>query len=266
MNKLLKFQNNLLSEKAFSVLGFGGYLNYLSNFFANIAEIIKVRDLRPLDRAMGMNAKRFNYQNSSFYFDCSFCDRLLKEDSFAFGIAREIYIRDCYFKWHPDSVYENAKTVVDLGANRGAFSCLMTTKAELIVCVECGEQYMPIIQHNMDLNSHQNYRIETAFIGKGGDFESDSPTIAMQELFDRYQIESVNLLKLDIEGSEFSLFEQPDWLHSVQAISMEVHPEHGDPAFILKAIEAYGFKYAIADDNLQLIEEPKSSSFIYAWK
>jgi Methyltransferase FkbM domain len=266
MNKFLKFQNNLLTARAISVLGFGGYLNYLGKFLMNFAEIIKVRDLRPLDRAMGMSIKRFNYQSSSFLFDCNFCDQQLKEDSFAFGIAREVYIRDCYFKWHPDLVYENAKTVVDLGANRGGFSCLMTTKADLIVSVECGEQYVPIIQHNMELNSHQNYRIETAFIGTGGDFASSSPTITMQELFDRYQIKSVDLLKLDIEGSEFSLFDHADWLHSVQAISMEVHPEHGDPGFILKVINDYGFKYAIADDNLQQVQDPKSSSFIYAWK
>jgi Methyltransferase FkbM domain len=266
MNKILKFQNNLLTARAVSVLGVGGYVNYIGKFFTVVTEILRVGDLRPLDRAMGKAVKQFNYQNSSFWFDCDFCDQALKEDSFAFGIAREIYIRDCYFKWHPASVYQNAKTVVDLGANRGGFSSLMSTKAEHIVAVECGAQYLPVIKHNLELNHHPNYQIERSFIGKGGDFESDAPTISIEQLFNRYQIDTVDLLKLDIEGSEFSLFDQADWLTKIKAISMEVHPEHGDPCNILKTLSEYGFQYAIADQNLELVKEPKSATFIYAWR
>jgi len=266
MKKIQKLRNNILSGRAISVLGPVLYSVYFAKFFANIPDILRVSDLRPLDKSMGMTAKYFHYRGSTFIFDCQFCDEHLEEDSFAFGIAREIYIRDCYFKWHPPSIYDRARTVVDLGANRGAFSTLMTTRAEFILSVECGEQYVPIIKNNMNENKFTNYEIETAFVGAGGSTESDLPRITINDLFRMHNIESVDLLKLDIEGSEFALFDSADWLQRVSAISMEVHPLHGDPNAILKSVTQHGFSYAIADENLQRISDAKQANFIYAWK
>lgn len=272
MKKFNKFQNNLLSGKAVSVLGPVQYLSYLAKFLVNIPQILKAGDFRPLDKSMSMTAKQFNYRGSTFLFDCQYCDEHLKEDSFSFGIVREIYIRDCYFKWHPPSVYDRARTIIDLGANRGAFSTLMTTRAKLIISVECGEQYIPIISHNMSINNFTNYAIETAFIGVGGSAkanlssESNLKNITIDDLLCRHNIDSVDLIKLDIEGSEFALFDSADWLRRVNAISMEVHPLYGDPNAILESINQHGFSYAMADANLRCINDAKQASFIYAWK
>jgi 23S rRNA U2552 (ribose-2'-O)-methylase RlmE/FtsJ len=267
MSKFQKIRTNLLSGRAISVLGPMQYTRYLANFFANIPRIGSTGDLRPLDKAMGMTAKQFHYRGSSFFFDCQFCDEHLKEDSFGFGIAREIYIRDCYFRWHPPSVYDHARTVIDLGANRGAFSSLMTTKARFILSVECQEQYVPVIQHNMLMNNFTSYAVETALVGAGGSVtDSNSPRLTVDELFQRHNIEFVDLIKLDIEGSEFALFDSADWLQRVNAISMEVHPLHGNPNDILKSITRHGFAYAIADENLQCVKDTKHANFIYAWK
>ncbi|MGB7293180.1 MAG: FkbM family methyltransferase [Thermodesulfobacteriota bacterium] len=216
---------------------------------------------------MGIDTKQFHYRGSTFFFDCQFCDESLEEDSFGFGVAREIYIRDCYFKWHPSSVYDRASTVIDVGANRGAFSALMTTRAKFILSVECQGQYVPIIQHHMNKNNYTNYAIETAFVGNGGMFaESNSPKLTIEELLYRHNIEFVDLIKLDIEGSEFALFSSTDWLKRVNAISMEVHPHFGDPDIILKSIKHHGFACMIADENLQRVKDGKEASFIYAWK
>jgi len=272
MSKFQKLKNNLLTREAFSVLGTVQYIRYIINFFVNIPKIILSGDFRPLDKLMSTTAKRFNYRGSTFLFNCKFCDEHLEEDSFGFGIVREIYIRDCYFKWHPPSVYERARTVIDLGANRGAFSALMTTRANFIISVECGEQYVPIIRHNMGINKFTNYAIETAFIGVGGSKESNFspesfiPRITINNLFHRYNIECIDLIKLDIEGSEFAIFNSADWLRRVNAISMEVHPHYGDPNTIIECINQYGFIYVIADENLQRINDAKHASYIYAWK
>ena len=90
MSKLQKIRNNLLSGRAISVLGPMQYTRYLASFFANIPKIRSAGDLRPLDNAMGMSVKQFQYRGSTFFFDCQFCDEHLKEDSFGFGIARGI--------------------------------------------------------------------------------------------------------------------------------------------------------------------------------
>ena len=267
MSKLQKLRNNLLSGNAVSVLGPLQYTKYLASFLVNAPRIRSVADLRPLDRAMGKTAKRFHYRRSSFLFDCGFCDDRLKEESFAFGLAREVFIRDCYFKWHPSSVYRGARIVVDLGANRGAFSSLMTTKAKFILSVECQEQYVPIIQHNMLINKFPSYAIETAFVGAGGsDASSNAPRLTVDELFQRHSIESVDLLKVDIEGSEFALFESANWLQRVNAISMEVHPHYGNPRDIVERVAEQGFAYALADEDMNCVNEAENANFIYAWR
>ncbi len=266
MNKLLKLKNNLLSLRAFSVLGKTLYLQYLINAFLCISEIVTYRDFRRLDKAMGASAKLFHYRGSPFIFDCHFCDQHMHDDSFGFGIVREIYIRDCYFKWHPTFVYKNARVVIDLGANRGAFSTLMTTRSDFILSVECEKQYHQIIRHNFDSNNFSNYSIETAFIGNNKQLDLNIPVLTIDDLFNRNNINSADLVKIDIEGSEFSLFSSTDWLHRVNAISMEVHPNYGDPDVILKTMRKHGFSYIIADENLLRVSESGQAHFIYAWK
>jgi len=215
---------------------------------------------------MGGIAKTFRYRSNKFYFDCEFCDAQLDEDSFGFGIAREMYVRDCYFRWHSPSVYENAKVVVDLGANRGAFSSLMTTTANFVLSVECGEQYSAIIEHNFSLNGFSTFAIENVFVGTGGATESGSSHISMNDLLDRYSLDEVDFLKMDIEGSEFSLFEAPDWLKRIRALSMEVHVEEGNPAAILESLKANGFSYKVTDENLVPTADLSVAGFIYAWR
>ena len=265
MGKIAKLRNNLFSTDALRVLGTSLYARYLLSAVRCARGIWKDRDLRTLDKRMGSNAGVFHYRGSSFYFDCSYCDQVIKEDSFAFGVVREIYIRDCYLKWHPPWVYSDAKVVVDLGANRGAFSSLMTTKAKFILSVECGEQYVPVIEHNFKKNSFQNYVVETVIVGEQI-FSGGAALVAIDELLKRNGIDQIDLIKIDIEGSEFALFSEGDWLSRVAALSMEIHPDHGDVSFLLKRLTDFKFSYIMADENLKRVHDPKSASFLYAHK
>lgn len=248
------------------MLGISTYLQYLFRLFVCIPGIVRSGDFRSLDQSMGAIAKVFRYRNNKFYFDCEFCDAQLDEDSFGFGIVREIYVRDCYFRWHPPSVYENAKVVVDLGANRGAFSSLMTTTAKFVLSVECGKQYSHIIEHNFSRNGFSTFSIENLFVGTGGTTESASSHITMNDLLDRYGLDEVDFLKMDIEGSEFSLFETADWLKRIRALSMEVHVNEGNPESILESLRAYGFSYKVTDEDLVPTDDLSVAGFIYAWR
>ena len=96
--------------------------------------------------------------------------------------------------------------------------------------------------------------------------ESSLPRITMDDLLRRHGVASVDLIKLDIEGSEFALFDSAEWLQRVTAISMEVHPRYGDPNVILERMKQNGFAYVVADENLHRIRDAKQASFIYAWK
>jgi hypothetical protein len=242
MNPIQKLRNNVFSEQALTVLGPVLYARYVATLAAKLPTIMKAGDFRPLDRAMGRASREFHYRGRTFRFDCRYCDEHLAEDSYGFGIAREIYIRDCYFRWQDPSVFDQARTVVDLGANRGALSTLMTTRARFILSVECGAQYADVIRHNMDENGYTSYAVETAFIGAGGaTADSDAPRISMSDLFRRHNIESVDFLKIYIEGSEFALFESAGWLDRVHALSMEVHQGYGDVRALVGALDGHGF-------------------------
>jgi len=268
MKILKKIANNFLTVEAINVLGLGTYTYFILNCIFQIFNIIKIRDLRPLDKKMGQNSvENFTFSGNKFIFDCHFCDKTIKDGTYAFGVVREIYIRDCYFKYLPKEIFQNINNAVDIGANRGAFSSLMTSTANYILSVEAQKEFEPVIKNNMLKNKFENYDLEIGFIGTGGDLSNKNIKLfTIPGLLDKHNIDQVDLLKMDIEGSEFSLFEDPDWLTRINAICMEVHQEFGDPKQITDVLNNFGFTFKVADENLNLTEDPESVNYIYAWK
>ena len=249
---------------AFNIIGFAGYAQLVAHLCALAPDVLKSRTLTLVDKAMGSHAKKFHYRGSTFLFDCSFCDEHIKDGSYAFGLIREIFIRDCYLRFHPEA-FTNSKTVVDLGANRGVFSVLMANHAKKVVSVEVQPVFAPVIAHNMAINGFSNYATETAFVGYGGDYSgTKGSTITLDELFDKYSLEAVDFLKIDIEGSEFGLFRSPSWLMRVQRLSMEVHPAFGPPADIIAILKEHGFSTIITDETFRVTSGLSQASFIYA--
>jgi hypothetical protein len=262
-----KLRNNILSPNALSVLGTLQYARYLNCVLAQMPRVLRSGDLRFVDKAMSSHARSFNYRRSRFVFDCAFGDQVIDDGTYSFGVVREIYIRDCYFRWHEAGMYLNAATVIDLGANRGAFSVLMAGVAQQVVSVEAQPQFAPVIHHNMVQNGYRNYSLEIGFVGAGGAFEDCQPNnISVAELLARHGLTQVDFMKIDSEGSEFALFASPDWLDSVRAISMEVHQVYGDIQAILDPLAQHGFQVRLADETLQRVTDPSRATFLYAAK
>jgi hypothetical protein len=269
MQVLRKLVLNLLSRRAMSVLGPAQLAEYVGRFIIRLPSILDAGDLRPLDRAMGASARSLNYGKCHFIFDCRYCDQHIQDGTFAFGAVREIYIRNCYLKFQPPIVWESTGTVLDLGANRGAFSVLMATKANFVIAVDTRLEFKPVIAHNMEINGFRNYAVECSFVGEGGALKnemSQMPNKGIEDLLSIYRVRGVDLVKMDIEGSEFALFRRDDWLSLVNAVSMEVHSDYGDPLLIISAMKRHNMEYVIADANLNPIANAKCASFIYGWK
>lgn len=253
--------------KAVSAIGPNLYAEYIVKFLMSFPEIVKGRDLAYLDKVMGERAIRFYYRNRYFLFDTRHCDDHIRDGTFAFGLVREIYIRDCYFKFHNPDAFLSARTIVDLGANRGAFSVLMASTAEFVVSVEANPKFLPIIKHNMAINGFVNYEIYCGFVGEGGALaQKGYKCITMESLFHQYNLQNVDLIKIDIEGSEFGLFASHDWLERVKYVSMEVHPDYGDIRLLLDILSQHGFDYILADDNLCQTNDTRNASYVYANK
>lgn len=86
------------------------------------------------------------------------------------------------------------------------------------------------------------------------------------DLLAKHELECVDLLKIDIEGSEFDLFRSPEWLKRVSALCMEVHPEYGNPQEIITALKSHGFTFVAASRDFSTVEDFKYAEYIYAWK
>jgi len=145
-------------------------------------------------------------------------------------------------------------TVVDLGANIGLFAAKVVSMAERVICVEPVASNLAIAQRNAQHSdfpervSFHNRAIagqtgETIKIflsdgNRGGHSiredhadrwgcqgSEDAMTISLADLFDTEQIERCALLKCDIEGSEFEVFEAAplELLARIDSIVMEVH-------------------------------------------
>ena len=264
---LRKLGNNIVSPRARYVLGWRAYSSLLATFGLKLTAIARAGDLRPLDQSMGGRADTFRYGGRWFHFDCAFADELILDGSYAFGIVREILIRDCYLKHLPTDTLQQVETVVDLGANRGMFSMLAGTFARHVLSIEANPRFRPVIEHNARLNGFDHVSIETVFVGAGGSLGSDTyPREELSTLLDRHRVESIDLLKVDIEGSEFALFEKTTWLGRVRRLCMEVHHKYGPAEMIVDTLRADGFALAFGNGDLQRVAPERDFDFLYAWR
>lgn len=266
MNTVKKLTQNL-GLRALFVLGPAVYFRYLIVFFRCLISILRTGDLKPIDRAMGSRPIKVRMNGGEFTVDCPYVDQHIVEGSFIFGNIREIYIKNCYLRYGVSQAAKNARNIVDLGANRGIFSLMMAPRAKLVIAAEFNPVFRDAIAHNMALNGFANYKIETAIIGEGG-LTADSKQCRMTilDLLQKYGMESVDVLKMDIEGSEFALFRHPDWLSRVNALCMEVHPEFGDPHEIVTTLKSHGYDVVLTDGLYRPVEVLKQNGHVYAWK
>jgi len=272
MKNIVKLFSNC-SYNAFKVLGFSNYLIYIYISFTNIFEIIKTGNLNSVDRAMGLKRApmKLNYRNNHFKFDCNFCDNKYTEDNYsAFGYIRELYIRDSYFKFHKNNVIDKINTVLDLGANRGTFSVFMASFTNIVISVEVQKKLVEVINHNMHINGFTNYAIENTFVGGKGYFSDlKKSSLSIQEILSKNGLDSVDFIKMDIEGSEFALFEKPEWLKLTKYLSMELHPEYGNITSILDTLQKFNFAYKIVDEQFRPTKEFNNSNIyplLFAWQ
>lgn len=132
-------------------------------------------------------------------------------------------------------------TTIDLGANIGAFSILAAKHGSKVIAVEPEPHNILALEKNIELNNMSDLITVapvgvsnfngTASIGDdgGGASIKDSPEgsivniITLDELFLQYDIDKVNVLKIDVEGSETEIIlgASKDNLNKCAYITME---------------------------------------------
>lgn len=254
-----------MGPKALSVLGPAGYARLLTSFALTAPAIVKARDLKPLDKRMGRKPITCRVDHHRFTFDARYSDDHFDDGTYTFGVIRELYIRNCYLRDEAANLPDKLGAVVDLGANRGVFSMMMAPRAAKVVAVEVLPEHIEGILHTAKLNQFDNISVESAFVGAGGNYDSrKSRTITMHDLLDNHAIDRVSLLKMDIEGSEYDLFQHPDWLDRVDVLCMEIHPQWGQVQDVLDTLRDKGFHYTARTHTFAPITDPQQAEFVYA--
>jgi hypothetical protein len=261
---LKKWLRNLGSQ-AIQVLGLPVVMKMWRASLVKLPAILKARNLFPIDRFMADGTVyTIRHRLGQFRVDPLAIDQLVPENSCCFSAVRELYIKDCYLRYH-DCQPEEIKTVVDLGANRGMASLMFTPVAELIIAVEALPQYRKAIAYNLEtLNGFANYQIVSQFIGNENKQLPDGmEMITFSQLMENATITNIDFLKIDIEGSEFDIFPQlPFGL--IHYMSMEVHHAFGEIRQLIEVLKQNHFSIRLATRDMKLTHQPELAEYIFA--
>jgi FkbM family methyltransferase len=166
----------------------------------------------------------------------------------------------------------SVSSLLDLGANIGVATLWLSRRLdgiERIACVEPAPESFRLLQTNLGRNVRGATAINAAVVAESGAYrlaEDQVPGLArvvpeeagcagslealtINELLDQADMESVDLLKIDIEGSELPIFERAgDWATRVGAILGEVH----EPLTVASAaaiLEPFGYEQLPVPDR-----------------
>jgi FkbM family methyltransferase len=84
--------------------------------------------------------------------------------------------------------------------------------------------------------------------------------VTVPEVMREHGLDRIDLLKVDIEGSEMEVFSNPDaWISSVQAISVELHDRFkpGCSSVFFKAVEDFPVQLQRGEDVFMARDEPR---------
>lgn len=176
-------------------------------------------------------------------------------------------------------------TVIDAGANIGLFSIYLKNKfpGARIICIEPGKENCELLEKNLSAYQdvdfiraglwHSDSRLDiadrfnagqSALVTEESQSGGDTRGIAMDTLMNTWQLEKIDILKIDIEGSEQAVFSKnyEQWLPKVKMIIIELHdwlsPGCSKPFFeaIQKTFSSYS--YAVCGENTIIINEDPS--------
>lgn len=196
-----------------------------------------------------------------------------------FSGAREMYCRDVYRFRHREFGIGPGMSVVDLGANIGLFSLYAAVAGATVLAVEAQSGFTSTFHDLMARNGvTERVQLRQVLVGSGiGVFAdpllragathwgSEPETYEIGRLLDEHGLsDRVDLIKIDIEGSEYELLSEPAWLSRVHRVVMEAHDGFGQPEDLVSTLEGAGFSVTRVDADLRPVERLTQTGLLYA--
>jgi FkbM family methyltransferase len=232
---------------------------WLASLAMHLPACTRSRSLTPADRAWARAGARFRAPGGV---------AISLPGPYTSG-AREMFCRNVYLR--TGLVMPAGGWVMDLGANRGLFSVWAALAGAQVVAVEAQQGFAGEIS---SLAAHNGVagrvHIETRLVSGSADAHTGvladpnrwagashataapPQRVSIPELMSAYAIPRAGLLKMDIEGSEFAVFDGGDdlaWLDRVDQLALEIHPEFGDAAELVARLVKHGFMVAQQDND-----------------
>jgi len=178
----------------------------------------------------------------------------------------------------------NPKIIIDAGANIGLTSIFFANKypgakiisiepeiSNFLLLEENTQNYDNIISLNKALSNNSNqdlYVVDKGYGNAGFMTESKEQisnegsevlvkTITIDDIMKQYNYQYVDIVKIDIEGSEKELFESniDNWLTHTKCLIIELHDRMnpGCSTSFFSAISKYDFSFMVLGENLVFI-------------
>jgi FkbM family methyltransferase len=194
----------------------------------------------------------------------------------------EVFIRKDYVFDYPRD-FGSPRTIIDAGANIGLTSVFFANKypeASIFaiepevdnfrLLVENTEQYEQVRPMKSALRSKsklvevvdRGYGFRGFIVQDVADQGKDSLyAVTVVDILKENSLNAIDILKIDIEGSEKELFEEnyDEWLPKVKCLIIELHDHTmgGCSMAFFRAISKYNFSSRILGDKLLLVNEDR---------
>lgn len=169
----------------------------------------------------------------------------------------------------------NAEVIIDAGANIGLFSriCRTVNNNAKIIAIELEHDNYEMLRKNTSKlnveclnqglwNHTAKLKVmerETGAVGFVAEEVSDDSdkydvdAISVPHILSKYNLDKINIFKIDIEGSEFYLFDEScdEWIDKVDMYIIELHDRimNGSVERVVNVMSKHGFSHEIIGES-----------------
>jgi FkbM family methyltransferase len=196
----------------------------------------------------------------------------LRHNPFDYATFEEVILREAY----DIPLNFDPKYIIDGGGNIGLTACFFATKfpKAIIITVEPDTENYKLLQLNCKPYSNihtlqcgiwknnTNLKIENTHVGNNAftvteTNEATAETIkavTVSAVMEQFNMPHIDVLKLDIEGSEKEVFEEnfETWLPLTKVLIIELHDKmkKGSSRAVFNAINKYDFSFDMKGENI----------------